>query len=204
MTAALLLLGSCYRAEVDLSLLLDASVTSGAPSGAGALSSSGAAGEGAYGSGGSATAGSSAGGDVALEGGADLGGQGGNGGGAEQVGGQAGDGWTTINAGGACHDPPFNADDEACRISGVKPGNVSCMPPDLSQNAWNGCYNGGCSVCVVHGELPGYPYYFDWHPCCQKNSTCSNHPYFVCNELCPEPTEHDKVAPCGKRGRDPG
>jgi hypothetical protein len=52
--------------------------------------------------------------------------------------------------------------------------------------------------------LPGYPYYFVWHPCCILNDTCSNHDPLYCNPLCPKPTEHDRVAPCGAHDPNPG
>ena len=93
---------------------------------------------------------------------------------------------------------------EVCHLLGVKPGLKECAEPDSSEQRWPGCYDGGCSVCTVKGEVPGYPYYFDWHPCCGKNDTCGQNKLFICNSLCPAPTEHDKVAPCIKRDHTGG
>jgi hypothetical protein len=150
------LLGSCYRAEIDLSPL--AETRAGAPS----LSETGGSGQ-----------------QVAT----------GDGGEFNEA--------TRSN----CQDPPFSPDDLTCHITGEKPTRSMCV---ADPKGWPGCYDGGCSVCTHDGVVPGYPYYFKWHPCCSANDTCSNHDPFRCNPLCPQPTEHDKVAPCGENDPNPG
>lgn len=205
-------LGNCYRAEIDLSPLVGASgKRTDAESGAG-----GPADDGSPGSGGNPNTGlgvdGGGGGLPGVEVGVTSGGdeqRGAEGGAAGGVAGETTDrggagGWIAINTGGACQDEPLSVEHSVCHVTGVKPGVKECAEADGSEYRWRGCYNGGCAVCTLHGELPGYPYYFDWHPCCSKNDTCSNHDPFVCNALCPAPTEHDKVAPCGKLDPNPG
>lgn len=196
--SSLIQAGSCYRAEIDLSVLLDAG-GSGGVVGAGAASSSAGAGESGaeHAAGGeSLRGGAPNGGDNAGQGGA-----GGAAGDASQELGGAGAG--ASNGDGPCEDPPFSVDDKFCNDTGIKPDRIACVEQDVSLKGFEGCYNGGCAVCTVHGEVPDYPYYFDWHPCCQKNPNCGSLPRFYCNERCPRPTEHDKVPPCGKRGAPP-
>jgi hypothetical protein len=84
-------------------------------------------------------------------------------------------------------------DDEQAQCRKDLPTKAECTEPD--PDGWSACYNGGCNVCVE--TAADYPYYFDWHPCCQGNTTCnSNLPGLKCNARCPLPTEHDKVRPC--------
>lgn len=169
--AALLVIpvGSCYRAEIDLSAFADM-VTGGG----GNLGQAGSAGT----SSASTEAGGGAGGDGA--------------------------GGETAGASGECVDPPIVGWDHTCLVSELKPPPEVCAPQDkTAATGWHGCYNGGCSVCTLRGTLPGYPYYFVWHPCCIRNDTCSNHDPFWCNPLCPPPTEHDRVAPCGAHDPNP-
>lgn len=167
-------LGSCYRAEIDLSAYADMVAGSGGTSSAGGVPS----------------AASQAG--IAAEAGAA-----GETGSAGAV--------AAAGAGGEpmqCEDPDFGAWNHSCLISGEKPPVEVCAPQDTA--GWRGCYNGGCAVCTEEGKLPGYPYYFAWHPCCSPNDTCSNHKPFYCNRLCPPPTERDRFAPCGQNDPNPG
>ncbi|MFE8601588.1 hypothetical protein [Archangium violaceum] len=62
---------------------------------------------------------------------------------------------------------------------------------------WNGCRGTGCSVCAE--KVADYPYYFQRHPSCQKNTICYGL-YYQCNAACPAPTEADRYPPtpvCG-------
>jgi hypothetical protein len=166
---------SCYRAEIDLAPLADAAGTGNDhPSGASAH----------------AAGGSSAGGD---------------GGQAAEPGGNAGSAGSDNPAViPPCEDTPLSAEDQACALTGLKKTAAECNDQVGPPAGWQGCYNGGCAVCTLRGELPGYPHYFDWHRCCSMNDTCSNHDPRYCNALCPPPTEHDKVAPCGRSDPNPG
>ncbi|HVY28383.1 MAG TPA: hypothetical protein VHB79_17630 [Polyangiaceae bacterium] len=198
-------LGSCYRAEIDLSAYADmvaGAGTTGASSAGGDLiglagmaSGVGGIASGAGGVASGAGAGGDAGGNASA-----MSGAGGEGGTPAQSG--DGAGGDSAGAGGQCQDPALSAWDHSCLISGLKPSTKVCAPQDL--DGWKGCYDGGCMVCTRHGVLPGYPYYFAWHPCCSPNDTCSNHNPFYCNPLCPPPTEHDQVAPCGTDDPNPG
>jgi hypothetical protein len=100
----------------------------------------------------------------------------------------------TAGAGGAaCDDAPLDAVQSGCLL--LEPTVAEC--DDQPADGWAGCYAGGCMACTPQTKLvPGFPYYFKWHPCCQPNTTCSNHPPQVCNARCPAPTEHDTVPPC--------
>jgi hypothetical protein len=71
-----------------------------------------------------------------------------------------------------------------------------CSVQDLE--GWAGCYSGGCAVCIE--GVADYPYYFDWHPCCEPNPNCNSNNSHVtkCDARCPAPTERDKVPPCSK------
>lgn len=153
-------LGSCYRAEIDLSPLAEAGGGSGQ------------------------RLGPSDGGSEPASAGASSGNVDSNG-----------------ASGGRCQDPPLSADDQTCLITGEKPTLSMCV---ADPKGWPGCYNGGCSVCTQNGVVRDYPYYLRWHPCCSANDTCSNHDKFRCNSLCPAPTEHDKVPPCGENDPNPG
>jgi hypothetical protein len=203
-------LGNCYRVEIDLSQLVDTSGNAN-DAGSGVGAHAGERNQGLGGNAGAVTV-AAGGAGAGVEAGATSGAvepsgaagiaQGGVGG--EAALGGAGGGGILINMGGACQDEPMSAEHAVCHLTGIKPGVKECAEADSGEHRWKGCYNGGCAVCTLHGELPDYPYYFDWHPCCSKNDTCSNHDPFVCNALCPLPTEHDKVAPCGKLDPNPG
>jgi hypothetical protein len=92
-------------------------------------------------------------------------------------------------------------DDATCDLLGF-PSKAECA--EQPADGWRGCYNGGCSICTVDGRVPGFPYYLDWHPCCQANDTCSNHMPVMCNAMCPAPTEHDRVPRCKAPEPNPG
>jgi hypothetical protein len=95
-------------------------------------------------------------------------------------------------AGAATCDPtPEDAIQQQCRLR--MPSTQSCDEQYIV-GGWNGCYNGGCSVCTK--VLIDYPHYFERHPCCQPNITCSTHEPYRCSPLCPPPTELDKRPVC--------
>jgi hypothetical protein len=52
----------------------------------------------------------------------------------------------------------------------------------------------GCAVCEA--TVADYPYYFEWHRCCEPADCAEGAEPSLCDERCPAPTEHDKVAPC--------
>jgi hypothetical protein len=62
----------------------------------------------------------------------------------------------------------------------------------VARGGWDGCA-GGCQVCDV--ELLEYPYYLDWHPCCEA-VVCGEGSVGVCHEHCPRPIVRDKFKPC--------
>jgi hypothetical protein len=90
----------------------------------------------------------------------------------------------------ACDPAPEDRAQSVCRQH--VPSMLEC--DEMAPSGWKGCYAGGCTVCVE--VLAGYAHYFDWHPCCEPNTTCGLHAPLRCNARCPAPTEHDKVAPC--------
>ena len=97
-------------------------------------------------------------------------------------------------AGASCDATPLSSADDDCRNSFL-PDNEQCSVQD--PNGWNGCYNGGCSVCAdVTRE---FPFYFLWHPCCQPNTVCTSDLRVKCNERCPPPVDHDRVMPCAMK-----
>jgi hypothetical protein len=55
---------------------------------------------------------------------------------------------------------------------------------------WAGCAGNGCSVCAE--KMTDYPFYFNHHRHCQKNTTCVGN-YYTCNANCPAPTDADKT-----------
>jgi hypothetical protein len=91
----------------------------------------------------------------------------------------------------ACDDTQVDDEQAQCRL-GDLPTRAECTEQD--RDGWSGCYNGGCAVC--RDSVAGYPYYFDWHPCCIVNTSCNSNGPVKCNARCPAPTEHDKVRPC--------
>lgn len=63
---------------------------------------------------------------------------------------------------------------------------------DSSGPSWNGCA-GACEVCEE--QLVDYPYYFQWHPCCERKA-CGKNVAGLCHEHCPPPRTRDKVKRC--------
>ena len=59
----------------------------------------------------------------------------------------------------------------------------------IGDNTWDGCRGNGCAVCEE--KLVGYDCYFDNHPQCVLNTTCSWQ-FYDCDRACPEPTEDDR------------
>lgn len=184
-TLALFTASSCYRAEIDLSALMDDMMQAGtAPGSAGVTGSM----SGTQGIAGSASGG---GGDV----GGDAPGAGGTGAaGAPSAAGEGG-------AGGAaepiCIDEPRDPVQQDC-FQFRPPEREEC--PNQAPDGWSGCWYGNCLVCP---ELIGeYPYYLDWNSCCQANPTCDSNSRkaFPCDSRCPAPTERDKHPPCSQRG----
>jgi hypothetical protein len=107
---------------------------------------------------------------------------------------QGGEGGATSGAGGAgegCYDFPLDSAQRDCQ-TGVLPTLAECTDQDVE--GWSGCYAGGCAVCTK--SLREYPHYFNWHPCCEPNSTCGSNSPVKCNSRCPAPTERDKRMPC--------
>jgi len=169
--------GGCYRAEIDLSPLTD-TLAGTANGGTGAQPSGGTGGTAQSGGSADTTAHT----DTVVRKGPLIG-RGGAGGAGVDL---------PDSTSGACEEPAFSADDTTCHIT-KKPSAAMCSQ---DPSGWPGCYAGSCSVCTLNGIVPGYPHYLDWHPCCSANDACSNHPPVNCDARCPEPTDHDKVAPC--------
>ncbi|MEP7052041.1 MAG: hypothetical protein ABJB12_16870 [Pseudomonadota bacterium] len=93
----------------------------------------------------------------------------------------------------ACDSTPLSSDYADCH--GLLPDKQQCSVPD--PNGWNGCYDGGCTVCS--DVLQAFPFYFAWHPCCQPNDFCTSELRGRCNERCPAPGARDQVKPCWSR-----
>jgi hypothetical protein len=93
-------------------------------------------------------------------------------------------------AGVLCDATPLSNSDLACR--GLLPNKEQCSVQD--PNGWNGCYDGGCGVCA--DVLQEFPFYFNWHPCCQANDKCTSDIRVKCNERCPPPVPRDRITPC--------
>jgi hypothetical protein len=128
-------------------------------------------------------------------GGATVGaGEAGMSGGVDATGGRADGGGGGASGGAAvaptCDSTPEDAVQYECRLR--KPSKQSCDEQDAA--GWNGCYDGGCSICTQ--VLIDYPYYLERHRCCQANATCSRHEPYRCSPLCPPPTELDKRPVC--------
>lgn len=62
---------------------------------------------------------------------------------------------------------------------------------DGTTGTWAACAGNGCSVCAE--KMADYPFYFDHHRHCQKNTTCVAGKYWPCNANCPAPTAADKT-----------
>jgi hypothetical protein len=171
--------GSCYRAEVDLApLLYDSS-----QSGGGGMVTVGAGEAGMGGSAGAKSGGGTGGASAGADGGATDGAGGAADGGASGAADRA--------AGSPTCDPtPEDAVQYQCRRR--EPSKEQCDEQDVG--GWNGCYNGGCSVCTE--ILIEYPYYLERHRCCHANATCGVHEPVRCSPLCPPPTELDKRPLC--------
>jgi hypothetical protein len=69
---------------------------------------------------------------------------------------------------------------------------------DGTPGQWNGCRGNGCAVCTE--LVSNYPCYFNNHPGCSPNYTCSGQ-YFTCNDRCPAPTEMDRTCNGSCNGR---
>lgn len=111
-------------------------------------------------------------------------------GGAGSMSSGAGEAGEAASGAPACDPTPETSLERDCRLH--VPSSLEC--DEMAEPGWKGCYAGGCTVCVE--VLAGYTHYFDWHPCCVPNTTCSTHTPLKCNARCPAPTEHDTVAPC--------
>jgi hypothetical protein len=164
---ALFTASSCYRAEINLSDLMDDMMQAGTASNPAGI-------------------GGSAGGTGAGD--------------APGGGGSAGDAnENTAGQGGAseppCRDEPLEPEQQVCFNLGA-PSAEQCQEQDPM--GWSGCYADTCHVC--REALVGYPYYFDWHPCCQVNPTCYTHALkpHACDARCPEPTDRDRSPRCGQ------
>jgi hypothetical protein len=177
------LVATCYRARVDLKESAPAASSGGGASGD--EGTSGAAG----GLAGAPDLMTPVGGATDGAGGVTAGGDG-------ALGGAGSDGVGTANsgAGGGASLPcegSLEPLQEDCAQFGL-PLPATCHETTLM--GWDGCIAGGCNVCVE--QLADYPHYFDWHPCCQPNTTCGKQAPLPCNERCPAPTEHDKTPRC--------
>jgi hypothetical protein len=97
---------------------------------------------------------------------------------------------------------PMNRDDELawmlCRDP-LDPAQEECLYlpeartcTDSSGPSWEGCA-GACEVCKE--LLIDFPYYFQWHPCCEP-AACGKSVVGLCHEHCPPPRTRDKVKPC--------
>jgi hypothetical protein len=63
---------------------------------------------------------------------------------------------------------------------------------------WQGCRAMGCGVCSdALDALGDYPFYFENHPCCVRNDTCSGD-FYPCSSLCPEPDAFDRLPKCSR------
>jgi hypothetical protein len=195
---ALLNGANCYRAEVDLTPLLDGPSQSG--SGVVMVGEAGRGGN-VEATGGGADGGASGGSDGGASGRSDGGASGRSDGGASGRSDGGASGGSEGGASGAppatptCDPTPEDAVQHECRRR--KPSEATCDEQDVA--GWNGCYDGGCSVCTV--VLSKYPYYLARHPCCEPNKTCSVHAPRRCSSLCPPPTEHDKLPFCFELAR---
>lgn len=172
------LLATCYRARIDLNELAPAAAGGGAAGQANNRPSSGLAGADDLASGATAGGAFAAGGEAA---------QGGAGSPhAESAGAAAGG-----EANPPCENSSLEPLQEDCARFGL-PLPATCHETTLA--GWDGCIAGGCNVCVE--KLVDYPHYFEWHPCCQPNTTCGKQAPLTCNARCPSPTAHDKTPRC--------
>jgi hypothetical protein len=171
--------GSCYRAEIDITVLGNEPAAAGvAGASADAAGMSAAAGDSANTGGAAAGAsGAAAGGATANTGGAATGASG-----APADGGGA--------AGAPLCDDALDDVQTACRLR--IPSRAECSLQDPS--GFTGCSDGGCIVCA--DVTKAYPYYFQWHPCCEPNFACATSLRVKCNERCPAPSAQDQRAPC--------
>jgi len=93
-------------------------------------------------------------------------------------------------AGARCDPTPLSDAENACHSFLPDKKECSVQDPD----GWNGCYDGGCSVCADVTQK--FPFYVWWHPCCQLNTRCTSDLRVKCNARCPSPVDHDAVMPC--------
>ncbi|MFP2908633.1 hypothetical protein ACLESD_26995 [Pyxidicoccus sp. 3LFB2] len=95
-------------------------------------------------------------------------------------------------------EAPLPSADEAPAMSVEQEGGtVSAMACNGTPGEWNGCRGTGCSVCTE--LVAAFPYYFQNHPNCQRNSICYGQ-YYQCNSACPPPTENDRNYPANCNG----
>lgn len=116
-------------------------------------------------------------------------------GGVDATGGKPDGGGSGGASGGAagaptCDPTPEDAVQHQCLLR--KPSKQQCDVQ--AADGWNGCYDGGCSICTK--VLIDYPYYLERHRCCQANTACSKHDPYRCSPWCPPPTELDKRPVC--------
>lgn len=194
-----LVAASCYRAEIEIA------PAPGPPPDAAAGASAGERGHagredhataGAGDSGASASDASAGKSEAAGGAGTSTAGLSGAAAGTDEPRGAAGDVGVTGAAGAANCTPDLLPEMQVqCRVH--LPSRATCSTQVAT--GWNGCSNGGCTVC--DDMLVDYPYYFRWHPCCVPNSSCVGGRRVKCNERCPPPTPHDRLEPCGARIR---
>jgi hypothetical protein len=160
---AALTAGSCYRAEIDITVLGSEPAAAGAAGTSGDVAGMPAAAGDRAGLGGAAT------------------GTGGASAGTNEPGGAAG---------APVCDDALDDVQAVCRLR--IPSRAECSLQDA--RGFTGCSDGGCIVC--DDVLKKYPYYFQWHPCCEPNFACATSLRVKCNARCPAPSEQDQRAPC--------
>jgi hypothetical protein len=146
-----LVASSCYRAEIDLSELMDGDAAEAGKNG-------------------SASAGGGMAGapDSAADGGA---------------------------SGAATCSDVLDSLQETCHYLGA-PSREQCLDVEANDenSRWQGCRFSACHACTE--LLSDYPYYFKWHPCCERDEDCASESPIDCTATCPAPTERDKHPPC--------
>lgn len=86
--------------------------------------------------------------------------------------------------------------DEGAQMS-TAAQDIQPMACNGTPGEWNGCRGTGCSVCTE--LVANFPYYYQNHPSCQRNTICYGQ-YFQCNAACPPPTEQDRTYPAQCNG----
>jgi hypothetical protein len=93
-----------------------------------------------------------------------------------------------------CDPRPFRDEELPCLRDEFSSQRCSETP---STN-WQGCRATGCGVCPDALQALGeYPFYFENHPCCDRNETCDGD-YYPCSSVCPEPDPLDRLPKCSK------